>query len=139
VEPDRPARNLAEAEGVDIRTYNLIYRIIDDVDRALKGLLEPVYEEMVLGHAAVRAVFSISRVGNVAGCFVVDGRLVRNGLARVMRGGQVLYDGRIASLRRFSEDVAEVRSGYECGISLEGFNNFEEGDIIEVYRMERVT
>jgi len=139
VEPDRAARNLAEAEGVDIRTYDLIYRVIEDVDKALKGLLEPEYHEVVLGHAEVRAVFHISGRGNVAGCYVTDGVVVRHGLARVRRGQEVLYEGRVASLRRFTEDVAEVRSGYECGIGLEGFDDFEEGDIIEIYQMEEVS
>jgi translation initiation factor IF-2 len=138
VEPDAAARSLAEAEGVDIRTYNLIYRVIEDVDRALKGLLEPVYEEAILGHAEVRAIFRISRRGNVAGCYVTDGQVVRNGLVRVSRGRNALYEGRMASLRRFTQDVTEVRSGYECGISLAGFDDFEEGDVIEVYRMEQV-
>jgi translation initiation factor IF-2 len=138
VEPDAAARSLAEAEGVDIRTYNLIYRVIEDVDRALKGLLEPVYEEAILGHAEVRAIFRISRRGNVAGCYVTDGQVVRNGLVRVSRGRNGLYEGRMASLRRFTQDVTEVRSGYECGISLAGFDDFEEGDVIEVYRMEQV-
>jgi len=137
-EPDGAARSLAETEGVDVRTYDLIYRIIEDVDRALKGLLEPVYQEVVLGHAEVRAIFRISRRGNVAGCYVADGRVVRTGLARVRRGRSVLHEGRVASLRRFTEDVTEVRSGYECGISLEGFDDFEEGDVIESYRMEQV-
>jgi len=139
VEPDRAARNLAEAEGVDIRTYDLIYRVIEDVDKALKGLLEPVYHEVILGHAEVRAIFHVSRRGNVAGCYVTDGQVVRNGLARVKRGESVLYEGRVASLRRFTEDVTEVRSGYECGIGLEGFGDFEEGDVIEIYRMEQVS
>ena len=139
VEPDRAARNLAEAEGVDIRTYDLIYRVIEDVDKALKGLLEPVYHEVILGHAEVRAIFHVSRRGNVAGCYVTDGQVVRNGLVRVKRGESVLYEGRVASLRRFTEDVTEVRSGYECGIGLEGFGDFEEGDVIEIYRMEQVS
>jgi translation initiation factor IF-2 len=138
VEPDGAARRLAEAGGVDIRSYNLIYRIIEDVDKALKGLLEPVYEEVVLGHAEVRAIFRVSRRGNVAGCYVTDGQIARNGLARARRGRDILYEGRLASLRRFTQDVTEVRSGYECGITLEGFDDFEEGDVIEVYRMEQV-
>lgn len=139
VEPDGAARRLAETEGVDIRTYDLIYRIIEDVDKALKGLLEPVYQEVILGHAEVRAIFRISRRGNVAGCYVTDGQVVRNGLARVRRGRSMLYEGRVGSLRRFTQDVTEVRSGYECGIGLEGFDDFEEGDVIEIYRMEQVT
>ena len=139
VEPDGAARNLAEAEGVDIRTYGLIYRVIEDVDKALKGLLEPVYREVILGHAEVRAIFRISGRGHVAGCYVTDGQVVRNGLARVKRGRNVVYEGRVASLRRFTEDVTEVRSGYECGIGLEGFGDFEEGDVIEIYRMEQMS
>ena len=139
VEPDGAARNLAEAEGVDVRIYDLIYRVIEDVDKALKGLLEPVYREVILGHAQVRAIFHISRRGNVAGCYVTEGQVVRNGLARMKRGRSVLYEGRVASLRRFTEDVTEVRNGYECGIGLEGFGDFEEGDIIEIYRMEQVS
>jgi translation initiation factor IF-2 len=137
--PDGAARSLAETEGVDVRTYDLIYRIIEDVDKALRGLLEPVYQEVVLGHAEVRAVFRISRRGNVAGCYVTDGRIVRNGLARVTRNNSVLHEGPVASLRRFTQDVTDVRSGYECGISLEQFDDFEEGDVIEIYRLEQVT
>ncbi|MEA3346421.1 MAG: translation initiation factor IF-2 [Chloroflexota bacterium] len=139
VEPDGAARSLAETEGVDVRIYDLIYRVIEDVDKALKGLLEPVYREVVLGHAEVRAIFHIPDRGNVAGCYVTDGQAVRNGLARVRRDSRVVYEGRVASLRRFTEDVAEVRSGYECGVGLEGFGDFEEGDVIEIYRMEQVT
>ncbi|HDH09609.1 MAG TPA: translation initiation factor IF-2 [Chloroflexi bacterium] len=138
VEVDPAARIMAEAEGVDVRLYNVIYKLIEDVDKALKGLLEPTYEELVTGRAEVRAVFTIPRVGNVAGVYVTEGLLSRNSLARVKRDGQVIYEGRVASLKRFAEDVKEVKAGYECGVGLEGFGDFKEGDIIELYREERV-
>ena len=138
VEVDPAARIMAEAEGVDVRLYNVIYKLIEDVDKALKGLLEPTYEELVTGRAEVRAVFTIPRVGNVAGVYVTEGLLSRNSLARVKRDGQVIYEGRVASLKRFAEDVKEVRAGFECGVGLEGFGDFKEGDIIELYREERV-
>ncbi|MCR4408450.1 MAG: translation initiation factor IF-2 [Anaerolineae bacterium] len=136
---DPAARRMAESEGVDVRVYDIIYRLIDDVDKALKGLLEPVYQDVVTGHAEVRAVFRISGVGRVAGAYVLDGEIARNSLARVRRGEEVIYNGRIASLKRFTEDVKEVKAGFECGISLEKFDDFREGDVIEVYRKERVS
>jgi translation initiation factor IF-2 len=137
VQVDSAASRSAEAEGVDIRLYNIIYKLIDDVDKALKGLLEPVYKDVVSGHAEVRAVFSIPRVGKIAGVYVADGHVARNSLARVRRNNQPVYEGRVSSLRRFTEDVREVREGFECGVGLEGFRDFEEGDIIEFYKKER--
>ncbi len=139
VEVDPAARIMAEAEGVDVRLYDVIYKLIEDVDKALKGLLEPTYEELITGRAEVRAVFTIPRVGNVAGVYVTEGLLSRNSLARVKRDGQVIYEGRVASLKRFAEDVKEVRAGFECGVGLEGFGDFKEGDIIELYRKEKVS
>lgn len=139
VEVDPPARRLVEADGVDVRLYNVIYRLIDDIDKALKGLLEPTYEDVVVGHAEVRAIFKIRRVGKVAGVYVTDGQVLRNGLARVLREGQVIHEGPLASLRRFTEDVKEVNTGFECGIGLEGFDDFTEGDVIEIYKKERVS
>ncbi len=139
VEADSAARRLAEAEGVDVRLYEVIYRLVDDIDKALKGLLEPVYEDVPVGHAEVRATFKIPRKGKVAGVYVTDGQVLRNGFARVRRNGQVVYDGQVSSLRRFNEDVKEVNTGFECGIGLEGFNDFAEGDIIEIYKKERVS
>ena len=138
VEVDEAARRLAVQEGVDIRLYNIIYKLIEDVDKALKGMLEPVYEKVVKGHAEVRAVFHIRRRGNVAGCYVTDGDVARNFWARVIRDGEELYDGHLDSLKRFQEDVSEVRAGFECGISIAGFDDFQEGDILEFYREERV-
>jgi len=137
VKVDPAASRTAEAEGVDIRLYDIIYKLIDDVDRALKGLLEPVYKDVVSGHAEVRAVFTIPRVGKIAGVYVADGHVARNSLARIGRNDQLVYDGRVSSLKRFTEDVREVREGFECGVGLEGFRDFEEGDIIELYKKER--
>jgi translation initiation factor IF-2 len=138
VDVDEAARRMALQEGVDIRQYNIIYKLVDDVDLALKGMLEPVYEKVVIGHAEVRAIFRIRRRGNVAGCYVTDGEVTRNAWVRVVRNGAELFDGQLESLKRFQEDVTEVRSGFECGISIAGFDDFEEGDVLEFYREERV-
>ena len=138
VDVDEAARRAATQEGVDIRLYNIIYKLIEDVDKALRGMLEPVYEKVVSGHAEVRAVFRIRRRGNVAGCYMTDGMAARNSWVRVMRNGEELFDGPIDSLKRFQEDVAEVRSGFECGVGVSGFEDFEEGDVLEFYREERV-
>jgi len=137
VEP--AAARMADAEGVDIRLYDIIYKLVEDIERALKGLLEPVYKEIVTGHAEVRAVFRVSKVGKVAGCYILDGELNRNAMARVKRGGVVLAEDRITGLKRFQEDVTEVKTGFECGITLGNFNDYEEGDIFEAYKKERVS
>ncbi|MGQ9568083.1 MAG: translation initiation factor IF-2 [Anaerolineae bacterium] len=134
---DQAARRLAEAEGVDIRVYEVIYQLLEHVEKALKGLLEPVYVEEVLGHAEVRAIFRIPRRGTVAGCYVLDGQVVRGAKARIRRGEEVVYNGSVASLKRFKDDVREVAAGFECGIGLEGFEGFVEGDIIEVYTLKK--
>ena len=134
VEPG--ARRLAEAAGVDIRLYDIIYQMVEDVERAVRGALQPTEREVVEGHAEVRAVFPAGR-GKVAGCYVRDGRVLRNALVRVQRDGKVIHDAPVSSLRRFKEDVTEVAQGFECGIGVEGFNDFQEGDILEVYRKER--
>ncbi len=138
VEVDQAARRVGEAEGVDIRQYQVIYKLIDDIEKALQGLLEPEYADKVIGRAVVRAVFSIGRRGKVAGSYVQEGQVTRNALARVVRNKEVLHDSNISSLKRFTEDVREVATGYECGIGVEGFNDFQEGDIIEAYIKERV-
>jgi translation initiation factor IF-2 len=137
VEVDEAARRLAEQNGVDIRVYDIIYRLVEDVDKALRGLLEPVYREVTIGHAEVRQVFRIPRRGNVAGCHVTDGEVRRNGLARVLRDNEALHAGPLNSLKRFKDDVTEVKAGFECGIGLEGFDDFEEGDTLEFYVRER--
>ncbi len=135
---DPAAQRIAEAEGVDIRIYNVIYNLIEDVQKALTGLLEPVYKEVIIGHAEVRAVFKISKVGRVAGCQVLDGEIQRGAQVRVKRGDQVLAEDRIATLKRFQEDVTEVKAGFECGVSLHNFNDFQPGDILETYKKELV-
>ena len=138
VRPDQGAQRLAGQDNVQIRRYDIIYRLTEDVEKALHGLLEPVVEDVTEGAAQVRAVFSLGRNRRSAGCYVTDGRLTRGAKGRVIRGGEVVFDGQIAGLRRFKDDVREVATGYECGISLDGFNDFEEGDIIESHRQQRV-
>lgn len=138
VQVEPTARSMAEVERVEIRQYEVIYKLIEDMEKALKGLLEPVYEDVVLGRVEVRAVFHISKRGKVAGAYVEEGEVRRNAQAKVIRDGEVLYDGQIASLKRFKDGVKEVAAGFECGIGLDGFEDFEEGDIIEVYKKERV-
>jgi translation initiation factor IF-2 len=136
VRPDPPVRRLAESEGVDLRLYRVIYEVLDDVKKLASGLLTPEAVEVTLGRAEVRRVFSISKAGTIAGSYVVSGRVTRGAKARVIRDGVVVYEGSIASLRRFKEDVREVTEGFECGIGLERFGDVKEGDIIEVFAME---
>jgi translation initiation factor IF-2 len=138
VDVDSAAQRVAEAGGVDIQQYDVIYKLIDDIDKALKGLLEPEYADKVIGRAEVRAIFKVPKRGHVAGSYVLDGQITRNALAKVVRNDQVLHESKLSSLRRFTEDVREVASGFECGIGVEGFNEFKEGDIIEAYVKERV-
>jgi translation initiation factor IF-2 len=138
VEVDNAARRVAEAEGVDVRQYQVIYKLIDDIEKALRGLLEPEYADKLIGRAVVRAVFKIGRRGSVAGSYIQEGKVTRNALARVVRNKQVLHESNVSSLKRFTEDVREVATGYECGIGVEGFDDFEEGDIIEAFVKERI-
>jgi translation initiation factor IF-2 len=138
VRPDAAARELAEREGVDVRLYRVIYDAIDDIRAALSGMLKPEERETELGRAEVRALFRVPKVGTVAGCYVLQGKILRGARARVVRDGVVVYDGRIASLRRFKEDVREVAEGYECGIGIENFNDVKEGDVIEAYEVREV-
>ncbi len=138
VEADTNARRLAETEGVSIRLYNIIYRLTEDVGKALKGMLDPEEREVALGKAEVRAIFRIPRIGNIAGCYVTEGELRRNGQMRVVRNDEVMFEGEIASLKHHQEDVREIRQGFECGVSLKNFNDFEEGDILECFRIETV-
>ncbi len=135
VRPNVNARNLAETEKVEIRFYTIIYDVINDVKKAIEGMLTPEKKEEVLGSVEVRDVFKIPKVGTVAGCYVLNGRIVRNNRVRLIRDGLVLFDGNIASLKRFKDDVREVEQGYECGIALEGYNDIKVGDIIEPYRI----
>ena len=138
VRPDNNARTAAEREGVDIRLYRIIYEAVNDVRAALEGLLRPEQREVILGEAEVREVFKISRIGTIAGCSVRSGIINRQGRVRVIRDGVEVYDGTIASLRRFKEDVREVREGFECGIGIENFNDLKVSDVIECYRTEQV-
>jgi translation initiation factor IF-2 len=138
VRPESKAADLAGREGVDIRLYNIIYEVVSDIRDALEGLLEPTLRERTLGRAEVRQVFSIPSAGRIAGCFVVDGKITRGAKARVVRDHVVVHDGKIDTLRRFKEDAREVASGYECGLSLENFQDVKEGDVVEVYDIEAV-
>ena len=138
VRPDNNAKKEADKEGIEIKTYRIIYEAIDDVKAALSGLLSPDIKEKELGSAEVRNVIKVPKIGNIAGCYVLDGKIIRNSSVRVLRDGIVIYDGTIQSLKRFKEDVKEVASGYECGISLEKFNDFKENDIFEVYTHEEI-
>ncbi|HSL67729.1 MAG TPA: translation initiation factor IF-2, partial [Actinomycetota bacterium] len=138
VRPDAKAREAAEREGVDVRLYRVIYQAVDDIRQALSGMLAPREEEVDLGQAEVRATFRVPRLGLVAGCYVTQGRLTRGARARLVRDGAVVYDGRIASLRRFKDDVREVAEGFECGVGLENFQDVKEGDVIEAYEVREV-
>jgi translation initiation factor IF-2 len=138
VRPDAQARELAEKEGVDVRLYRVIYDAIDDIRSALAGMLKPEEQETLLGRAEVRALFRVPRVGVVAGCYVLDGTILRNARARVVRDGVVVYESRVGSLRRFKDDVREVAEGFECGIGIENFNDVHEGDVIEAFEVREV-
>ncbi|MCL6647124.1 MAG: translation initiation factor IF-2 [Chloroflexi bacterium] len=137
VRPDAGARSLAEQYGVDIRYYQVIYEVADDIARSLAGLQEERYVEQIQGHAEVRQLFRLGGRTAIAGCYVRDGVVTRNSLARIRRGKDLVYEGKVATLKRFKDDVREVREGYECGLTLEDFDRFEVGDIIEFYTMER--
>jgi translation initiation factor IF-2 len=138
VQPDAAARRLADAESVSIRLYDIIYRLTEDVEKALKGMLEPEERETILGHAEVRAVFRISKIGNIAGCRVMDGEIRRNARIRVSRGGKILHEGQLSSLKHLQEDVREIRAGFECGIGVKNFEDFEVGDTLECFYLEKV-
>jgi len=139
VNVDSAARKMADANGVDVRLYNIIYKLVEDVEKALKGLLEPVYADKIIGHAEVRQIFKVRSVGVVAGCIVRDGLAQRDAKARVRRGEKVIFEGGLHSLRRFQEDVKEVKTGFDCGVAIEGFGDYKEGDTIEFYVKERVS
>ena len=138
VRPDHNAKEMAEKDGIEIKQYSVIYQVIDDVEAAMKGMLEPKYEEKVIGNAEVRQTFKISNVGTVAGCYVTSGKVERNAGVRVIRDNVVIHDGHLATLKRFKDDVKEVSKGFECGIQIENYSDVKEGDIIEVYIMEEI-
>ena len=138
VRPSLAAKDMAEKDGIEIKQYSVIYNAIEDVEAAMKGMLAPVYEEKVIGNVEVRQTFKLSSVGTIAGAYVLDGKVERNAGVRVIRDNVVIHDGKLASLKRFKDDVKEVTKGFECGIQIENYNDIKEGDIIEVYVMEEV-
>ena len=138
VRPDATAKSVAEQEKVDIRLYRVIYQAIEDVEAAMKGMLDPIFEEKVIGHAVVRQTFKASGVGTIAGCYVMDGKFQRDCSCRITRDGEQLFDGKLASLKRFKDDVKEVAAGYECGLVFEKFNDIQEDDMVEAYTMVEV-
>lgn len=138
VRPDAQAKATADQEKVDIRLHRVIYSIVEEIEQAMKGMLDPEYKEVVIGHAEVRHTFKVGKVGTIAGCMVTQGKISRSADARLIRDGIVVFDGKIDSLKRFKDDAKEVAQGYECGIMLEKFNDIKEGDIIEAFVMEAV-
>jgi len=138
VKPDASAQKLARSKGVSIREYQVIYRLVEDVDKALQGLLEPEEQEVVVGEAEVREVFKISKIGQIAGCYMRSGEFRRKALARVVRGDKVVHDGNVSSLKHEKDDVNQVRKGFECGIGLKGFQDFKVGDALQCYVLEEV-
>ena len=138
VRPEAAARDSAARSGVDIRLYRIIYECIAEIEAAIKGMLAPKFQESLIGHAQVRQLYHVSKVGTIAGCYVQDGKITRNASVRVVRDGIVVFEGQLASLRRFKDDVKEVAEGYECGMSIERFNDLKEGDILEAFVMEQI-
>jgi translation initiation factor IF-2 len=138
VRPTVTAKSIAEKAGVEIRSYKVIYDIINDIEKALKGLLEPEFKEIVLGRLEIREVFKASNIGTVGGSYVIQGVIERSAQARLLRDGVVIFEGKIASLKRFKEDVREVKEGFECGIKLDGYDDIKEGDEIECFKLEEV-
>ena len=138
VRPEALARDMADKEEVEIKQYSVIYHAIEDVEAAMKGMLDPEFEEKVIGNAEIRQTFKVSNVGTIAGCYVTNGKVSRNAGIRIIRDNVVIHDGKLISLKRFKDDVKEVATGYECGIQIENFNDIQEGDILEVYVMEEI-
>ena len=138
VRPDAQAKSTSEHEGVEVKLYDVIYKAIEDVEAAMKGMLDPIFEEKVLGHAEIRQIFKASGVGNIAGSYVLDGVFERGCMVRILRQGEQLFEGNLASLKRFKDDVKEVKAGFECGLVFEDFGAFEELDRVEAYKMVEV-
>ena len=131
------AERLADRMGVEIRHYNIIYQLIDDIELAMQGMLEPVFTDVVIGHAEVREVFPSRRGVQIAGCRVTEGHINRGADIRVMRNGKVIHESTLTSLRHFRDEVTEITTGMDCGVQLQGFNDYQEGDIVETHRQER--
>jgi translation initiation factor IF-2 len=138
VRPNLKVKEIAEHEGVEVRFYDIIYKLVNEVKDAMSGMLAPDIEEVYLGQAEVRDTFSVPKVGTVAGCFVADGKIIRNCKVRLLRGGVVIYTGSVSSLRRIKDDVKEVSKGFECGMGLEKFNDIKVGDVIEAFDTKEV-
>ena len=138
VRPDKKAIDSAERQKVDIRTHRIIYEIIEEIEAAMKGMLAPTFKEVINGHAEVRQTIRVPGVGTIAGCYIQDGKITRNSQIRILRDGVVIFEDKIASLKRFKDDAKEVAAGYECGVGLEKFNDIKEGDILEAFVMEEV-
>lgn len=138
VRPDVNAKRAAESENVDIRLHRIIYKAIEEIEAAMKGMLDPEYEEKVIGQAEVRQTFKVSKIGTIAGSYVTDGKITRDSGVRLIRDGIVIFEGEIDDLKRFKDNVKEVAQGYECGITIKNFNDVKEGDVIEAFLMEEV-
>jgi translation initiation factor IF-2 len=138
VRPDRKVRELADAEDVEVRTYEIIYQVLEDIENAMVGMLAPEYEEVVTGEAEVREIFRVPRIGGIAGCYVLNGTITRGSKVRFLREGTIIWKGAIQSLRRFKDDVREVNAGFECGIGLTDFQDLKQGDIIETYEEREI-
>ena len=140
VRPDRNAAEVAEREEVDVRLHSVIYNVTDEIQKGMAGMLEPTFKEVRIGSAEIREVFRVPKAGAIAGCMVTDGRITRGSEAqvRLLRDNVVVHEGKISSLRRFKDDVSEVKTGFECGIGLDKYNDIKQGDVIEVFTMERM-
>lgn len=138
VRPSTAVSSMADRDGVEIRTYRVIYNVIDDVESAMKGMLDPEFKEEVLGKVEIRNTFKVPNIGTIGGAYVLEGKVVRNAEVRVVRDGIVCHEGKISSLKRFKDDAKEVMHGFECGIGLENYNDIKEGDIIECFHMVEV-
>jgi translation initiation factor IF-2 len=138
VDCDERSKELVAKEGIDVRTYNIIYELANDIKQAVEGMLEPKLKKVSIGRAEVRKVFKLSRAGTVAGCFVTKGKINRTCLVNLVRNGEVAFEGKLSSLKRFKDDVRDVAEGFECGIVLSGYQDLQEGDIIEAYEIEKI-
>jgi len=138
VRPEPVAKSVAESENVDVRMYSVIYAAIDDIEAAMKGMLDPEFREKLLGHAEIRQIFKASGIGTIGGCYVTEGKILRNAQVRIVRDGRVIYDGHLDTLKRFKDDAREVATGYECGMLFRNYNDIKEGDKVEAYLMEEI-
>ena len=136
--PETGVAAIAAREGVEIKTYSIIYEIVDDIKKAMTGMLSPTFVEKTMGRAEIRSLFNVPKVGTVAGCFVVDGKITRQSQVRLLRESKIIYEGKLASLRRFKDDVKEVQTGYECGLGIENYNDLKVGDIVEAFVKEQI-